>query len=93
MIVFILKVSCWKSNCAVTLFSDVKKTSLPPPWKHGYDGLHLIYEGSSRDMLKELLGKGGKLMHDINQSERKRWEVRVDNRLFYNLQCCVFRMF
>ncbi|EFP10384.1 hypothetical protein CRE_11556 [Caenorhabditis remanei] len=51
------------------------QTGLPPPWEDGFDGLHLLYEGTSRDLLKDVLGKGVKSGHCLDPMERKVWAV------------------
>ncbi|PIC40879.1 hypothetical protein B9Z55_008479 [Caenorhabditis nigoni] len=52
------------------------KTRLPPPWTDGYDGLHLLYEGTSRDVLKDLMGRGEKTGYSINNNIRREWAVQ-----------------
>ncbi|EFO89594.1 hypothetical protein CRE_21672, partial [Caenorhabditis remanei] len=49
------------------------QTGLPPPWEDGFDGLHLLYEGTSRDLLKDVLGKGVKSGYCLDPMERKVW--------------------
>uniref|UniRef100_A0A8R1DTS0 Uncharacterized protein n=1 Tax=Caenorhabditis japonica TaxID=281687 RepID=A0A8R1DTS0_CAEJA len=51
--------------------AGLRSTCLPPPWADGYDALHLINEGTSRDLLRDLLGPGSRLKLSLSKQTRK----------------------
>ncbi|EGT57427.1 hypothetical protein CAEBREN_10631 [Caenorhabditis brenneri] len=57
----------------------LKSTCLPPPWEEGFDSLHLINEGTSRDVLKDLLKGGRKYSTKISQSKKSEWTICLNN--------------
>lgn len=69
----------WYTQKRVRLYNGHERPAkfiescLTPPWNDAYDGLHLICEGTSRDIMKDLLGNGEKIYAKISQSERNSW--------------------
>ncbi|PIC37218.1 hypothetical protein B9Z55_015920 [Caenorhabditis nigoni] len=78
---------CWYSEEAVRLYHDdyhpkkLIQTCLPPPWADGFDGLHLIFEGTSRDLLKDLLGNGSWTGFRIPKKVRLAWAKALDTAI------------
>ncbi|CAO4363417.1 unnamed protein product [Caenorhabditis nigoni] len=70
----------WYPGGAVAQYSNhnfptdaIRITCLPPPWNDGYDALHLINEGTTRDLLKDLLGNGKRMKLRLSKDMKIRW--------------------
>ncbi|PIC12327.1 hypothetical protein B9Z55_028470 [Caenorhabditis nigoni] len=67
-----------KSNEAFTgVALELLNTCLPPPWADGFDNLHIIAEGTSRDLMKDLLGNGSKTGFPIRKKIRVEWAAAL----------------
>ncbi|EFO86019.1 hypothetical protein CRE_02245 [Caenorhabditis remanei] len=53
--------------------TKLKTSCLPFPWKEGFDSLHLVNEGTSRDILKDLLKGGEKYNVKIQSENNLKW--------------------
>ncbi|EGT31829.1 hypothetical protein CAEBREN_00760 [Caenorhabditis brenneri] len=55
------------------------KSVIPAPHTDGFDGLHIILEGTSRDLLKDLLAGGTKLGKKMNKQLKLLWSFFIDH--------------
>ncbi|EFP05372.1 hypothetical protein CRE_27272 [Caenorhabditis remanei] len=53
--------------------TKLKTSCLPFPWKEGFDSLHLVNEGTSRDIFKDLLKGGEKYNVKIQSENNLKW--------------------
>ncbi|KAF1754872.1 hypothetical protein GCK72_021437 [Caenorhabditis remanei] len=57
----------------------LKQSCLPAPWTEGYDCLHLINEGTSRDVMRNLLAGGSKYNVKIHCTVNAEWAKSLNS--------------
>ncbi|PIC48165.1 hypothetical protein B9Z55_007250 [Caenorhabditis nigoni] len=76
---------CWYPEEGVKQYNETEipkkllKSGLPPPYQDGFDALHIIMEGTSRDLLKDLLGTCKKIGMKISKRNRLQWSDALNN--------------